>query len=112
MNRVIEMKIPGWADERLSRDLPILRSRGEGQDLEYKEIFPENTRDLAKEIAAFATSNTGTILIGVSDSGDLVGLSSCKSTEGRDKILQRLEGISRGTVKPSITPTAKFDVVQ
>jgi hypothetical protein len=104
------MKTPNWADENLSKDLPILRSRGEGQHLEYKEIFPQNTRDLAKEIAAFATSNQGTILIGVSDSGDLVGINGADNQEERDNLLKRLEGICRGTVKPAITPVAKFAI--
>lgn len=102
--------VPSWADEGLSRDLPVLRSRGESQELEYKAEFPSNTRDLAKEIAAFASSNTGTILVGVDDTGELVGLSECSSLEGRDQLIRRLEGISKGTVKPSITPTAKFAV--
>jgi ATP-dependent DNA helicase RecG len=104
------MEIPSWADEQLSRDLPVLRSRGEGQHLEYKETFPQNTRDLAKEIAAFATSNQGTILIGVSDSGDLVGINGAENQEERDNLLKRLEGICRGTIKPAITPVAKFAV--
>lgn len=104
------MEIPNWADENLSRDLPVLRSRGEGQHLEYKEIFPQNTRDLAKEIAAFATSNQGTILIGVSDSGDLIGIESADNQEERDNLLKRLEGICRGTLKPAITPVARFAV--
>ena len=104
------MTIPDWADESLSHDLPVLRSRGESQDLEYKSEFPSNSRDLGKEIAAFASSNTGTILIGVEDSGELIGLPECKTPEGRDLIIRRLEGISKGTVKPSITPTAKFAV--
>ena len=104
------VQIPEWADEALSRDLPVLRSRGESQDLEYKVEFPENARDLGKEIAAFATSNSGTILIGVANSGDLVGLPSCLTPEGRDQIIRRLEGISKGTVKPAITPTAKFAI--
>ncbi len=104
------MEIPSWADEQLSRDLPVLRSQGEGQHLEYKEIFPQNTRDLAKEIAAFATSNQGTILIGVSDSGDLVGIEGAEKQEERDNLLKRLEGICRGTVKPAITPIAKFAI--
>jgi ATP-dependent DNA helicase RecG len=104
------MEIPNWADETLSKDLPVLRSRGEGQHLEYKEIFPQNTRDLAKEIAAFATSNQGTILIGVSDSGDLVGINDADNQEERDNLLKRLEGICRGTVKPAITPVAKYAV--
>jgi ATP-dependent DNA helicase RecG len=104
------MDVPDWADEGLSRDLPVLRARGESQELEYKSEFPSNTRDLGKEIAAFASSNTGTILVGVDDTGELVGLSECNSAEGRDQIIRRLEGISKGTVKPSITPTAKFAV--
>ncbi len=104
------MNIPNWADESLSTDLPILRSRGEGQHIEYKEIFPQNTRDLAKEIAAFATSNRGTILIGVSDSGDLIGIKNADNQEDRDNLLKRLEGICRGTVKPAITPAATFAV--
>ena len=104
------MNIPNWADENLSKELPVLRSRGEGQNLEYKKIFPQNTRDLAKEVAAFATSNQGTILIGVSDSGDLVGIKDAENQEKRDNLLKRLEGICRGTVKPAITPVAKFAV--
>jgi len=104
------MEIPDWADESLSRDLPVLRSRGESQELEYKSEFPSNARDLGKEIAAFSSSNSGTILLGVADSGDLVGLPECDSPEGRDLIIRRLAGISKGTVKPSITPTAKFAV--
>jgi ATP-dependent DNA helicase RecG len=104
------MTIPNWADEVLSRDLPVLRARGESQELEYKSEFPENTRDLGKEIAAFASTNTGTILIGVSDAGDLIGLHECNTPKGRDQIIGRLEGITKGTVKPSITPIAKFAV--
>ncbi|MBU1340429.1 MAG: ATP-binding protein [Proteobacteria bacterium] len=104
------MNIPNWADENLSKELPVLRSRGEGQNLEFKEIFPQNTRDLAKEVAAFATSNQGTILIGVSDSGDLVGIKDAENQEERDNLLKRLEGICRGTVKPAITPVAKFAI--
>ncbi len=73
------------------------------------EAFPQNTRELAKEIAAFATSNSGTILIGVSDDGGLKGLSTTDAAE-RETFLQRVGGICGGTVKPSITPVAKFAV--
>lgn len=103
-------RLPDWADAQLSRELPVLRARGEGQDIEYMEAFPQNTRELAKEIAAFATSNSGTILIGVSDNGDLAGISDTDTAKGRDALLQRTGGICRGTVKPSITPVAKFAV--
>ena len=102
------MAIPKWANAQLSKDLPVLRARGENQDLEYKSKFPQNARDIGKEIAAFATSNHGTILIGVSDDGDLVGIDSALKNEGRDELLRRVEGICRGTIKPAITPTARF----
>lgn len=46
--------------------------------------------------------------MGVSDTGDLVGLEETKTPESRDSLLRRLEGICRGTIKPAITPTAKF----
>ena len=104
------MSVPDWADEGWSSELPVLRAKGENQDLEYMESFPQQARDLAKEIAAFATSNQGTILIGVSNAGDLVGLDDASTFEGRDKLLRRIEGICRGTIKPAITPVARFAV--
>lgn len=104
------VSIPEWADAQQSRDLPNLRARGEGQDLEFKKEFPRNTSDLAKEIAAFATTNAGTILIGVDDAGDLVGLPDVGTSLQRDELLSRLQGICRGTVKPAITPVVKWAV--
>jgi len=104
------MKVPEWADAQLSKDLPNLRAKGESQDLEYIETFPQNVRELAKEIAAFASSNQGIILIGVSDSGDLIGLSDASTSEGRDELLRRIEGICRGTIKPALTPSVKFAI--
>lgn len=104
------MSVPEWANERLSSELAVLRARGESQNLEYMVVFPQQARDLGKEIAAFATSNAGVILLGVSDEGDLVGLNEISDAMGRDILLRRLEGICRGQVKPSITPTAHFAV--
>lgn len=104
------MNTPEWADPQLSKDLSVLRTRGENQDIEYMELFPQNVRELAKEIAAFATSNAGTILIGVSNTGDLIGLEGADSYERRDELLRRIEGICRGAIKPAITPVAKFAV--
>jgi len=104
------VEVPDWADQNLSSELPVLRVQGEGQELEYIESFPAQARDLGKEIAAFATSNSGLILLGVRNSGDLCGLEDAKTLKGRDQLLRRLEGICRGTVKPAITPTAKFAV--
>lgn len=99
-----------WADKNLSIDLPILREKGENQDLEFIESFPQNVRDLSKEIAAFATSNTGVILLGISNNGDLIGLQEATDVLGRDQLLRRVEGICRSAIKPAITPIAKFAI--
>jgi len=102
--------VPPWADAALSERLPILRAQGEGPHLEFKEQFPSNVRELGKEIAAFATSGGGTILVGVSDAGDLVGVPAASTPEGRDNLTQRLAGICSGTVKPAITPSVTFAI--
>ncbi|MGD0786011.1 MAG: ATP-binding protein [Sedimentisphaerales bacterium] len=102
--------LPDWADKKLSEDIPVIRARGENQDLEFMESFPKNISELAKEIAAFATVNQGTILLGVADNGDLIGIEDLQTTEQRDSYLRRIEGICRGTVKPAITPTVKFAI--
>ena len=82
-----------WTDAQLSQELPVLRSRGEGQTLEYMARYPENARELGKEIAAFATTNAGLILLGVSDDGDLIGLPGLDTTSARDGLVKRIEGI-------------------
>ena len=64
--------------------------------------------ELAREIAAFATSGGGRILIGVDDSGNLQGLPNLNEPGGRDLLLRRIEGISHGTVKPPVTPIVRF----
>jgi hypothetical protein len=101
---------PEWVDQRLSAELPVLRARGESQELEYVEKFPDQARELGKEIAAFATSNPGVILLGVSNNGDLLGLTAVETVEERDRFLRRVEGICRGPVKPAITPSLNFAV--
>ena len=53
--------------------LTLIR-RGESQTVEFKARLPDQVRDLGKEVAAFATSNAGTILIGVDDAGVAIGL--------------------------------------
>jgi ATP-dependent DNA helicase RecG len=100
--------IPAWADIELSRDLLEIAAAGEHQNLEMKERFPVTTRDLAKEIAAFATSNTGIILLGVSDNGEIIGLRDCTTKDGRAQLIQRIEGICANVVKPTITPAFRF----
>lgn len=104
----LDMTGSKWIDDALSGELPLLRDRGEGQHLEFKERYPENGYDLSKEIAAFASSNPGTILIGVADDGSLSGLDNVDTPEGRDHLCRRIENVCSGNVRPAITPVVKF----
>ena len=100
--------LPDWADAEYSRDMPILRRKGEGQHLEYMRSYPEQARDLAKEMAAFATAGGGLILIGIDDAGELVGLSDLDDISARDAYLNRIQGLAHGKVDPPITPRVGF----
>ena len=96
----LAMDYPTWIDEALSLELPLLRDRGEGQHQEFMVSYPQNGYELSKEIPAFASSNPGTILIGVSDHGSVAGLEDVDTPEGRDRLCRRIEGVCSGTVRP------------
>lgn len=54
-------------------DLRNLIQTGEGSYLEFKKTIPSPEK-IAREIAAFANSNGGTILVGVDDNKQIVGV--------------------------------------
>lgn len=92
---------------RLHEDI----EQGEGQEVEFMEDFPEQARDLAKEIAAFATSNPGVIYLGVTDSGSIIGVSAMKEQDkraGMDSISNRVAGICQRAISPAILTTVDF----
>jgi predicted HTH transcriptional regulator len=100
------MELPAWVHGPLSSELPLLRERGEGQELEFKREFPPQAHDLAQEVAAFATSGTGRILLGVADNGELVGLAADDGS-AREKLRQRAQGIVR-TIRPNVKAECLF----
>jgi hypothetical protein len=96
--------------ERLIEDFERDLKTGESQEIEFVADFTESARDVAKEIAAFATSNSGRIYLGVNDYGELVGVSGVKNLEdiaGKDECQKRAQGISR-IVKPAIRVKVAF----
>ena len=97
-----------WIDNELSNELPVLRDSGEGQHVEFMEQYPKNGHELSKEIAAFASSNPGKIIIGVADDGTLTGLEELKTPPERDKLCRRIEGLCTNNVRPAITPVIRF----
>jgi hypothetical protein len=83
-------------------------NEGESQTIEFKEKVPDNIRELAKNIASFATSNQGTIYIGIDDSANIIGIrDDIHTPQGKDGFQLRILGIVR-TVEPPITVDLRF----
>lgn len=66
----------------------------ESKTIELKSVVVE---DVKKEIIAFANSNGGTLYIGVSDNGDVIGLTNA------DETIQQIANMVRDSIKPDIT---------
>ena len=77
----------GKTRKRLRR----LIARGEGPTLEFKRSF---TKDLGREMCAFANSVGGTILVGVSDRGRVVGVSN------HNRMKSRIQSVARSADPP------------
>ncbi len=63
-----------------------LISRGEGSTLEFKRELPEDLRKVMKTVAAFSNGLGGTILFGVDDEQQVVGLSEGPIRETMDHL--------------------------
>ena len=62
--------LPAWADAELSSKLPSLCAKGEGQAIEFKLDLPPQSHDIAKSIAAFASSNEGLLIMASATMGE------------------------------------------
>ena len=92
-----------FSDEDIRRQMRL----GEDSHWEFKEIefagnVPRGPRrdDLANELAAFANTDGGVVLCGVTDSGDVQGM----SREQMDELEQLLVAICTDIIKPPIRP--------
>lgn len=66
------------------------------------ELKVELTKDIKKEIVAFANTNDGTIYIGIDDSGNVIGLKNA------DKDLESLSEMIREGIKSDLTLYTKI----
>lgn len=66
------------------------------------ELKVELTKDIKKEIVAFANTNNGTIYIGIDDNGKIIGLKQAK------KDLEALSGMIREGIKSDLTLYTKI----
>ena len=71
----------------------------EDQEIELKV---ELTKDIKKEIVAFANTNDGTIYIGIDDNGTIIGLKQA------EKDLEALSGMIREGIKSDLTLYTKI----
>ena len=93
-----------YSDQDIARQLQL----GEDSLWEFKQIAFSGNRprspsrdDLADEIAAFANADGGILLCGVTDKGDVQGL----SREQMDELERLLVDICTDVIKPPIRPT-------
>lgn len=103
--------LPHWVDAELSATLGRIVAAGETQSVEFKAQFPKQASDLGKEVAAFATTNAGTIILGIGDDGVVIGLDDAQNLAGRQALVARVEGLCAGGVKPSVTPILRFGLI-
>lgn len=89
-------------------ELIELIGRGEDSRTQFKQSQDiTNAKSLAGEMAAFANSKGGRILIGVDDTGSIIGLSS----EDIRRINQLISNTATDCVRPSINPeTANISI--
>ena len=69
------------------------------------ELKVELTKDIKKEIIAFANTNNGTIYIGIDDDSNIVGLKNAK------KDLESLSGMIRDGICSDLTLYTKDSVM-
>lgn len=85
-------------------DIIQLIAAGESSKVEYKEDTVHNDR-LAIEICAFANFKGGVILLGVSDRGEIVGLT-------RDNNEERIMNICSSTIEPRLIPEYEHRLIE
>ncbi|MGW3038382.1 AlbA family DNA-binding domain-containing protein [Streptomyces sp. NPDC001178] len=85
--------------EQPGPELELLLSNGEGKHLECKQQVPEgdSRKKMLKTIAAFASQDGGTVLIGVRDDLQIVGLPEGANV---DKQVLQFMGMIRDNLEP------------
>ena len=87
------------------RDILKLIARGENETIEFK-VEKVDSDDLAKTMTAFSSLEGGTILIGVSDKGDVEGI------KAPEKLRKRVLDIGIDMCDPRIFPDIKIAKVE
>ena len=75
----------------------------ESETVELKGIVVE---DIKKEVIAFANSAGGTVYVGVTDDGSVVGVDS------PDQAIQQVANMVRDSIKPDVTMFVRYEAKQ
>ncbi len=108
-------------EENHYEKLKKMISRGEHNELEFKSTLRKNlhTNQLDKKVEhsvlrtinAYLNSNGGTLLVGVSDKGELLGLDN-DEFPSRDRLYLYFTTMIRDYIGPEFLPFIKFDLVE
>jgi len=75
-----------------TEELEILIKQGEGYNIEFKRAIPSKASDLADEICAFANAAGGTVIVGIDDNGNTVGITMDNTMRSRlQNVLNTIE---------------------
>ena len=102
--RYFDSMIPGTRDPSIvfaqpGTDLEMVIAGGEGQHVEFKRTVTgqqEDKRSFLKTVAAFASFNSGTILVGVDDDGEIAGVPAAE----RDPLQLLIASAIRDNIEP------------
>lgn len=78
-------------------DMKYLIDKGEDRTTEFKRELPENGKRFTKDLIGFANTAGGTVLIGVTDDGEIKGLASTQKTQER-----AVDLATSGNIDPSL----------
>jgi hypothetical protein len=100
----------GNSDPSVTWDVPgadasVLIAGGESQYVEFKEQIPEkeHRKKMLKTVAAFASGEGGTILIGVTDDAQIIGVDATKL----DDLMLQLHNMIRSNIDPDPDVTVR-----
>lgn len=88
-------------------DIKPIIQQGEGLQTEFKVIYPETDIKLAKEIAAFATTQGGKIFLGINDNGEAIGVKGVDTPKGKDDLTKRIRNLAE-KIKPKVDISVDF----
>jgi len=86
--------------------------KGETDKVEFKSAYPKNAHNLAKEIAALASTDGGYVLLGIADDKSIVGLPGIVSALARRALIERIEALCAQSISPAVSVVVKFVAVE